>query len=173
MLKPQDLLVTITVLALRREQKPVTFASLAQVCGLSASDAHAAMGRARASGFFSGTLETGGPVRANLIEFLQHGAAYVWPLERGEITRGIPTAHSVPAVQERLKLIAPASPLVWPYPGGTIRGESMVPLHKCVPRVAAAMPFVHEVFALSDLIRMRDSRFTALAGPALNTLLRE
>jgi hypothetical protein len=39
--------------------------------------------------------------------------------------------------------------------------------------VAAALPLVHEVFALTDLLRLRDNRLAGLAVSALTTLLRE
>jgi len=177
MLKPQDLLVTVTILALQRQGGTVSYAGLAQRCGLSPSEAHSAVRRARLAGFLTGPASKaagmGSVIRANLAEFLSHGAAYVWPLERGGITRGMPTAHSVEWVQIRLNLIAPASPLVWPHAKGNVRGESIAPLHRAIPAVAAALPLVHEVFALTDLLRLRDNRLAGLAVSALTMLLRE
>jgi hypothetical protein len=177
MLKSQDLLISVTILALHREGSPVSYSGLGQRAGLSSSEAHAAVQRARQAGFLSTpvgkTKGMGHVVRANLGEFLSHGAAYVWPLERGGITRGVATAHSVATVQSRLHLIAPASPLVWPHPEGTLRGESITPLHRAIPQVAFALPLVHEIFALTDLIRLRDNRLVSLAATGLTTLLRE
>lgn len=177
MLKSQDVLVTVTILALQRAGERPSYASLAQQCQLSTSDTHGAVRRAKLAGLLAGGTNReagmGAVVRASLTEFLCHGAAYVWPLQKSGVARGMATAHSLASLQERLHVIAPASPLVWPHPEGTLRGESIEPLHRAVPAVAAVLPLVHEMFALIDLIRLRDNRLTNLAVTALTATLRE
>jgi len=42
------------------------------------------------------------PRLAQLLEFLEHGIRYVFISRRGEITRGIPTAHSAPPLSNLL-----------------------------------------------------------------------
>lgn len=69
-----------------------TFATLGAQLGISASEVHAAMNRAAAATLLD--LEKRRPRVCNLLEFLEHGIRYVFVPRRGEITRGIPTAHS-------------------------------------------------------------------------------
>src|SRR5438046_106915 len=96
-LKPQDLLVLLK-LALHRKQQ-WTYASLAVALAMSPSEVHAAVGRARQLGLLR---DEWSPNRDRLLEFLMHGARYVFPAEHGAVTRGIPTAHAAPPLSDYL-----------------------------------------------------------------------
>ena len=111
------------------------------------------------------------PVRAALAEFLVSGVKYVWPASRGAVTRGVPTAGSLPVVAQLLGMPEPATPLVWPHPEGHLRGESVEPLYPKAAEVTAGDPLLYEWLALIDLLRVKSGREAALAATAIQKKL--
>jgi hypothetical protein len=107
-----------------------------------------------------------------LSEFLVHGIKYVWPGEIGAVTRGIPTAAGVPMIAMSLNIPVPETPLVWPFSGGTVRGESIPPLYAGAPPAALADPLLHEWLALIDLVRMKPGWEAFLAADEIQDRLR-
>src|SRR6185312_6624972 len=95
---------------------------------LSASEAHAAVRRATASGL----LDPQRRVRkAALLEFLLHGIRYVFPAEWGGVTRGVPTSFAAPPLHAHFA--ASDLPPVWAHPQGTVRGEGLLPIYPSAP----------------------------------------
>lgn len=43
-------------------------------------------------------------MKAELLEFLLHGVRFVYPVERGGLTRGLPTAHAAPPLSGRVMI---------------------------------------------------------------------
>jgi hypothetical protein len=137
-----------------------SYPSLAHAVGMSASEVHGAIRRAADSGLMN--LSTKRPNRQALLEFLVHGLRYVFPAERGGITRGLPTAHAAPPLKDR---IAPGgeAPPVWPDPQGEVRGEELRPLYRSVPAAARQDAALYELLALVDAIRAGRARERAIA----------
>jgi hypothetical protein len=92
-LKPQDIVVLLK-LGLEPEDATRPFARLGADLGISASEVHASVTRTGAAGLAD--TDRRKPRVRNLLEFLEHGIRYVFISRRGEITRGFPTAHSAP-----------------------------------------------------------------------------
>lgn len=92
------------------------------------------------------------PIRANLKEFLIHGVKYAFPVHRGGLVRGIPTAHGAPPLSRQIAESSEPPP-VWPDPEGTVRGLEFSPLSKNVPAAARRDPKLYELLALVDAIR--------------------
>lgn len=92
------------------------------------------------------------PYLENLKEFLIHGVKYAFPVHRGGLVRGTPTAYAAPPINQQ---IAGASepPPVWPDSEGTVRGLEFSPLYKNVPAAARRDPKLYELLALVDAIR--------------------
>ena len=111
------------------------------------------------------------PVRAALGEFLVSGVKYVWPAVRGPVTRGMPTAGSLPSVAALLGMPQPEMPLVWPHAEGTVRGESVEPLYPRAASVVASDVALHEWLALIDILRLKTGREAALAAAAIHKKL--
>jgi hypothetical protein len=193
-LKPQDIVV---VLKLSFEPGFPTFAALGAQLGISASEVHGAMNRAAAATLLN--LETRKPRVRNLLEFLEHGIRYVFVSRRGEITRGIPTAHSAPPLNALLvqgsaspsgplarmlgdqpaegplaRMFAqmPEPPLVWPHPDGDVRGESLEPLYPSAVDAARRDRKLYECLALVDALRVGRARERSLAIDLLTKRLR-
>jgi hypothetical protein len=92
------------------------------------------------------------PIRANLKEFLIHGVKYAFPVHRGGLVRGIPTAYAAPPLSREI-VESSEPPPVWPDPEGTVRGLEFSPLYKNVPAAARRDPRLYELLALVDAIR--------------------
>ena len=92
------------------------------------------------------------PIRANLKEFLIHGVKYAFPVHRGGLVRGMPTAHAAPPLSQQIAESSEPPP-VWPDPEGTVRGLEFSPLYKNAPAAARRDPKLYELLALVDAIR--------------------
>lgn len=89
--------------------------------------------------------------------------------ERGEVTRGVATAHAAPPVVEQIA--GDDLPPVWPDPEGGVRGETLKPLHPSVPRVARGDRQLYELLALVDVMRIGRARERKLAEQHLKRRL--
>jgi hypothetical protein len=89
---------------------------------MSPSEVHASVKRARASGLLHGPGLQNRPNIVALEEFLTRGLKYVFPAERGELTRGVATSYGAAPLRA---LIGPTDdPIpVWPYGEGKQRDE--------------------------------------------------
>src|SRR5208282_1064574 len=92
------------------------------------------------------------PIRESLKEFLIHGVKYAFPVHRGGLVRGMPTAHAAPPLDRQIAESFDPPP-VWPDPEGTVRGLEFSPLYKNVPAAARRDPKLYELLALVDAIR--------------------
>lgn len=92
------------------------------------------------------------PNRENLKEFLIHGVKYAFPVHRGGLVRGIPTAHAAPPLNQQIAESSDPPP-VWPDAEGSVRGVEFSPLYKNVPTAARRDPKLYELLALVDAIR--------------------
>ena len=92
------------------------------------------------------------PYRENLKEFLIHGVKYAFPVHRGGIVRGVPTAHAAPPLKQHFAGSFDPPP-VWPDAEGSVRGVEFSPLYRNVPEAARRDPKLYELLALVDAIR--------------------
>jgi hypothetical protein len=149
-LKPQDVYVTLKIVAARSDRPP--YSRLAAELVMSPSEVHASVQRAQASHLLHGPRLKNRPNFGALEEFLLRGLKYAFPPERGELTRGVPTSY---AAEPLRGMIAPGTePIpVWPYEEGKQRGISFEPLYKTAPIAALRdLPF-YEYLALADALR--------------------
>jgi DNA-binding Lrp family transcriptional regulator len=168
-LKPQDIVVLLK-LGIYGSNRP-SFSQIAHELGMSSSEVHAAMSRARASGLLHGSEMQNRPNVAALEEFLVHGLKYAFPAERGGMSRGVPTSY---AAEPLSHLISPGSePIpVWPYAEGKSRGIALTPLYKSVPAAALRDPQLYEQLALVDALRDGRARERKIAEQELAKRLR-
>jgi hypothetical protein len=102
------------------------------------------------------------PNRSNLKEFLVHGVKYAFPVMRGGLTRGLPTADAAPPLSLQLAQNFLAKP-VWPYAEGAVVGAEFSPLYKNVPAAAMRDTKLYELLALVDAIREGRAREREIA----------
>lgn len=165
-LKPQDVLL-LAHLAVNRG--PWTYTAIGEALGLSASEAHAAFRRASAAGLID--PHTRRLALASFREFLVHALKYVFPVARGAMTRGLPTAHGASPLKERLRVPAEQPIPVWPDPRGEQRGEAWSPLYRSVPFAARRDPKLYELLVLIDVFRGGRPREREIAEQELSRML--
>lgn len=155
-MSPLDVVVLLKIISMGNQlwnQKP-----LAEALFMSQSEISKSFKRSKYAGLLD---STGKNVRKlALMEFLQYGIAYVYPMQPGAIVRGIPTAHSAAPLRE---LIQSAEPYVWPSGKGTLRGQSIVPLYPSVVDAVQNDSKLHELLALVDSLRVGKAREKELA----------
>lgn len=149
-LKPQDILFLLKLVALRK--KHWSFNKLALELAMSTSEVHAASKRAISAKLAIKNGKTIVPNILNLEEFLIHGIQYVFVPDRGELNRGMPTAHAS-EVMKSYFVDDGDPPPVWPDPEGTVHGESFSPLYKAAPKAAMNDSKLYDLLALVDAIR--------------------
>jgi hypothetical protein len=168
-LKPQDLLVLLKVAA--HPPQRWTYAALGAALSMSASETHASVQRAVASGLAVAPARgQWSPIRANLLEFVLHGVRYVWPAIPGPVKRGVPTAFGAEPLASQLTA-APGEAPVWAHPKGTSKGPTLSPLYRTAPQAALADPALHRLLALLDALRTGRARERALAAKLMQAEL--
>ena len=157
MLKSQDIVV---LLRLAGQPPGWTFERIAVELDLSPSAVHRSLERAQQAGLYDAGRKA--VDRAALLEFLAHGARYVFPATMHGEARGIPTAWAAPPLADRLSSSRQNAP-VWPHALGKVRGIALEPLHPVVPEAARRDRRLGELFALFDAIRIGSARERSLA----------
>lgn len=149
-LKPQDIYVVLKIVAAGSSRAP--YSQLASELVMSPSEVHACVKRAQISQLLHGSGLQNRPNISALEEFLFHGLKYVFPAERAELTRGVPTSY---AAEPLLSLIAQGNePIpVWPSEAGKQRGVAFAPLYKTAPIAALRDPVFYEFLVLADALR--------------------
>ena len=169
-LRPQDVFVLAKLVA-SGAPRP-TMAQLGADLSMSSSQIHASLKRLEKSHLIAASREGGRPLLKAVEEFLIHGVKYAFPAQRGEVTRGIPTAYAGPPLDEH---IAPGAdlPPVWPDPAGKVRGTSLDPLHKMIPAAIRKDPALYELLSLIDALRDGRVRERQIAERELTSRLRK
>lgn len=168
-LRPQDVLVALKLAVMPENVRP-TYAGLASDLGMSASEVHAAVKRAKAARLILNFGENLRPNRIALLEFSVHGLKYSFPPQFGPIALGIPTAYAAPPLSGE---ICPDKdpPPAWPFSKGSIRGMTLLPFTRYAPAASQKDPMLYELLALIDAIRMGRVRERELAATHLERRL--
>ncbi len=155
-MSPHDIVILLKIVSygdVQWFQKP-----LAEALGISQSEVSKSINRSK----YAGLIDPSGKVvlKMTLMDFLQYGLRYVFPVQPGPVMRGIPTAHSAAPLKEH---ILSAENYVWPYGKGNVRGHSILPLYPSVPEAALKDEKLHEMLALVDALRIGRAREKELA----------
>ena len=137
---------------------------------MSASEVNAGIKRLLAAGLVRLTDHGIKPVKAAAEEFLVHGLRYVFPAERGEPTRGIPTAHAANIFKGEFALTDQPPP-VWPYPKGKAIGYAFKPLYRSVPAAVTKDRALYDYLAILDVLRSNSARDRQVAKKVLKQKL--
>ncbi len=149
MLRPVDIPVLLKLTLPSASE--MSFQQLASDLHLSSSEVHGSFKRVRISGFFAHDAPKS-VNRTALLEFLEHGLRYAFPAERGDLSRGIPTAYAAEPLKSALQQGTDPAP-VWPHVEGKLRGYSFAPLYKHAPAAALDDPKLYELLSLADALR--------------------
>jgi hypothetical protein len=174
-LHPQDVVVLLKLIANSDSSRRWTYAELSSDLFTSASQVFRSIQRAEEAHLL--TVPTVPPppglskeeqrvfmhpIPTNLKEFLIHGVKYVFPVERGGPTRGVPTAEAAAPLDRHFSKDFDLPP-VWPHPTGPLRGIAFSPLSKNVPQAALKDSKLYELLALVDAIREGRTRERQIA----------
>jgi hypothetical protein len=159
MLKPQDILVALKLVALGTQRW--TYSSLAESLGLSVSETHAAVKRGLESRLLTKLDHKGHkaerplPNLAHLERLIVHGLPYWMPVSRGprKICMGMPTADGVSPLDDEFFRPAGYVPPVWPVRGGKVQGWALAPIHRTCPAAARRDAKLYELLTLVDGLR--------------------
>src|ERR1035441_6391974 len=114
-LKPQDVYVTLKIVAGRADRAP--YSQLAAELVMSPSEVHASVRRAEGAHLLHGPQRKNRPNFSALEEFLLHGLKYVFPPEGGELPRGLRPPSPAEPLRSIITQGNEPSP-VWPYEEG-------------------------------------------------------
>lgn len=164
-MRPHDILVLLKMTHAKDKRQ----VSLASDLHMSQSEISDSLSRSVTAGLIDAKKKT--VYVKNLLEFIQYGIKYVYPVIPGRVVRGIPTASSVSPLKEQLLNNVE---YVWAYHKGNHRGESISPLHENVNLAVEKDKQLHIKLALLDAIRLRNPRESQLAIDLLrNRLIHE
>ena len=150
-MRPQDIAILLKIVLLGK--KEWQYQDHSRSLYISGSEINASLNRSKAAGLIDFNRK-----RVNklaLLEFLEHGLQYVFPAEPGTLSKGIPTAHSHPAMK---KNIISESMYVWPDLKGKEFGQSIAPLYENQVKAAHEDPTLYEVLAIADILRAGKNR---------------
>jgi hypothetical protein len=159
-MKPQDCLVLLKIITMGSGSWMAK--DLAREVGLSPTEVSMSLDRSRYANLIDDAKK-----RVNtgvFLDFLVHGLKVVFPVQRGGIVRGMPTAWSAPPLSE---LVASSEAVVWPHEEGSVRGEGVEPLYPSVPMAAMGSKPLHKLLALVDALRVGRVRERELAAKIL------
>ncbi|HEY9098680.1 MAG TPA: hypothetical protein VIN38_07410 [Thiobacillus sp.] len=160
-LKAQDFYLLLVLLA--KQGELLTYPELAAYSGLSMSEVHGALKRAEQARLLAFVDKQPRIIVPAFKEFLLHGARYAFPVARGGMVGGVPTAYAAAPLNTE---ITPSSdpPPVWPHAEGSARGIALIPLYPSAPAAALRSPALYENLALFDALRMGNARERNLAA---------
>lgn len=155
-MRPHDIVVLLKIAA--KKETPWMMKDLSIELGISASEISESLNRSAIAGLVAKDKKR--LMKLAILDFLEHGLRYVYPQQPGAKVRGVPTAHAAPPLNQE---IVSNEPYVWPYGEGTVRGESIEPLHPKVPEACLKDPLFYEYMALCDGLRVGRAREKILA----------
>jgi DNA-binding Lrp family transcriptional regulator len=163
-MSPQDVAVLLKIASYGKT--PWKQQLLAEALHLSQSEVSKSLARSK----FAGLLDAEGKSvhRQALLEFLEYGISYAFPVQPGPIVRGVPTAHSAPPMNT---MIQGDGDYVWPSAKGQLRGQAIVPLYKNADKAAQTDAELHTLLGLVDSIRVGRVREKQIAVEELKKRL--
>lgn len=163
-MRPHDIAVLLKI-ATKRKQKWF-MKDLANELFISASEISESLNRSAIAGLVSPNKKSLNT--KELIEFLEHGIAYVFPVRPGAKVKGFSTACTAPPLSHKIKSI---SFYVWPDRKGDNRGESVKPLYPKLPKACLKDPQFYELATICDTLRMGNTKYKDLALRELKNIL--
>jgi len=155
-MRPQDVVVLLKILSI--QEPNWQYRDLAADLSISVSEISESLTRSHIAGLVDESRRR--VHRQSLMEFIEHGLRYVFPVSPGTLVTGVPTAHS----QQYFKARFDAEiDYVWPDENGWTRGLALTPLHKGVPTAVMKDEQFYEWLAAIDILRAGRAREKKLA----------
>jgi hypothetical protein len=108
--------------------------------------------------------------RSATADFFEHALPFVAPGSLGAPTRGVPTAWAAAPLSRAIEEAGDLPP-VWPSAEGELRGREVQPVHPAAVSFVKSDPWMYEMLALVDGIRVGDARVRGVAKELLRERL--
>jgi hypothetical protein len=150
-MRPHDVIILLKTIVI--EKSNWQYRDLSSELSISISEISQSLNRSHIAGLVDESRRR--VHRQSLMEFIEHGLHYVFPVLPGTLVTGLPTAHS----QEYFKnKISSDIEYVWPDEKGSIRGLAITPLHKNVAEAARRESKLYLLLAAIDILRVGRAR---------------
>jgi hypothetical protein len=159
-MRPHDIVILLKIISLKDESWQ--YRDLSASLNISISEISASLVRSSEAELIDSNRKK--VSRNNLMDFIQFGIKYVFPIKPGPIITGIATAHSHPFYAARF---SSGEPYVWPSHEGNLRGSAIEPLHKGVVKAALEDELLYKLLASVDVVRVGRVREIAIAVSVL------
>lgn len=164
-MRPQDIVILLKIIA--KGDKTWQNKDLAGELAISPSEISDSLNRSGQAGLVESEHRKK-VHRQSLVEFLEHGLHYVFPVHPGTMVNGLYTAHSHPVVRAQFP---GEMQYVWPDPRGAVRGLAIEPLYTQQVKAARADETLYLMLALIDVIRVGRVREMNFAVAELKKLV--
>lgn len=157
------------VVAIRALRPWTTLAPLAEELAVAPSQVHASLRRLELAGLLRPDGRSANP-RA-LADWILGGLRHCFPVHRGPLADGVPTAYSAPPLGQHIDAL---DALVWPAPPTAalrVRGFAITPLYPKAWQLVERSPDVYGLLTLVDAIRLGDPRLRAATRDLLEPQL--
>lgn len=156
------------VTALRLVTDAGTLADIAGELGVVPSQIHGSVRRLGTAGLLRPGAR--GTNSRALLEFITHGARFVFPAPKGALVAGVPTAYSAPPLSAEIDAI---DVIVWPAPlhAAAVQGFSIAPLYRAAHTLIDRSPATYQLLAITDALRLDDARVRIIAAARLRQML--
>ncbi len=170
MLKPQDTLIAVVYWSLQQAGQWQSVRELASLTGISPGEISKSAYRLQAARLLVARNDRWYAEQNALLEWLNYGVRYMYPVEPGGFNRGMPTAWNCPL--NKTAMLPPTPALIWAVPQGQQEGVCIEPLHPSVLVAAQQNEQVYRVMALLDAIRSAKPRELSIAREAMTQLIK-
>ncbi len=155
-MRPLDVVILLKIISLNKTEWQ--YRDLSSTLYISTSEVSESLSRSSIAGLLNESKRD--VFKNSLMEFLEFGLSYVFPLQPGPIVTGVPTAHSHPFYKDHF---SSSLDYVWKDENGGIRGLAIEPLHKGVPRAILTDDVLYKLLAGVDILRIGRIREKKLA----------
>lgn len=146
-MRPQDIVILLKLVSLK--DKPWQYRDLSADLFIPLSEISASIQRSGKAGLYN--TEDRNVNRLALMEFIQFGLKYVFPISPGTMITGLGTAHSHPYYK---KFFQAEMQYAWPDEKGDIRGLLIEPLHPNVHKAIKKDEMLYKMLAGIDILRV-------------------
>ena len=170
MISTRDIAILLKLIAL--EEGNLTQVKLSMTLGLSQSELSNGLARLAQAELIHRLKPNIVVVRKACEELFLHGFRYIYPLQKGAFTIGIPTSHAAPIFEGKFQLGSDPIP-VWPCAMGKFKGIAVEPLYPNLPMALHEYPDdkFYALLAIVDALREPKARDRAMAAELFSELL--
>jgi hypothetical protein len=155
-MRPHDIAVLLKIVA--KHGQSWKMKDLAFELGISGGEISESLQRSAYAGLIVNNKKQ--VMKQNLIDFIQYGLQFVFPIQPGGSTRGLPTAYSAFPISS---FISSNASMVWPYSEGTVKGTAIEPLYPGAVKACILDANFYELMSLVDTMRIGKNREKSIA----------